>query len=131
VAGVVEQHPYGDLPAALPRDQVGQVAGHRRVELDGPALHLLEDRDGDERLGDAADPMAHLRVHRPAGLDVGHPGGPVPCAPPVAHLAVEAVHPGLVDRVERVLQRPPIEPRTGLGGGGPGRRQRARDQQHA
>ncbi|GAA2871325.1 hypothetical protein GCM10020220_070760 [Nonomuraea rubra] len=42
VARVVQQHPYGDPLAAFAGHHVRQVAGDRRVQLDGAAGDLLE-----------------------------------------------------------------------------------------
>jgi hypothetical protein len=56
----------------------------------------LQDGGGHESFGDAADAVAELRAHLPAGVDVGVAGGEVPGAAAVADLGEHAGHAGLV-----------------------------------
>jgi hypothetical protein len=93
-AGVVEQHPYGDLLPEGARDQAGQVTGDRRVESDPVFADQLQHRRSDEGLGDTADPLTEPRSHRPAGVKVGDTGGQIPRAASVTYLGEHTRHPG-------------------------------------
>ncbi len=80
-AGVVEQHAHGDRAGELFRQQPRQVVADRVVQVHPPLGDLLENGDGDERLGDAADPVPHLRCGGPFRRDVGDSGRAPPAFP--------------------------------------------------
>jgi hypothetical protein len=92
-AGVVEQHPNRDPPAALARHKPWQVVADRRVQPDPPPLDLLQDRGRGERLGDTADPLQHVGPDRTAGPNVGDPGRAARHLAGIAHFRVHTRHP--------------------------------------
>jgi hypothetical protein len=103
-AGLVQQHPYGDLVPERAGQQPGQIAGDRRVEPDAVLAGELQHRGGDEGLGDTADPVPEPRPDRPAAVEICDAGGQVPRAASVAHLGEHARHTGRVLGVQQLLQ---------------------------
>ena len=58
------------------RRKVGQIAAHRRVDVDLAPLGQLHDRDVGEELGHRPDPVDGLRRGRDAGRLLAESGGP-------------------------------------------------------
>lgn len=119
-AGVVQQHPDSDGPAALPGNEVGQIAAYRSVQLDVSLADFLEDTDRGEGLGDAADPVSHLGSGGAPGVDVGDSRSALPFRGAISHRRVSAVHPCVMESLECCIQRCPVDAGSGGGPGGGG-----------
>jgi hypothetical protein len=61
--GVLHDHPHGDRVAV--REQTGQVAGDRRVQVDPVRRDQLQQHRAEEHLRHAADPEPRIQRHRP------------------------------------------------------------------
>lgn len=120
-AGVVEEHAYGHLAAALAGQQLGHVVAGRPVQVDPALRGLLEDGHGGEGLGDAADAVPEVGADLAPGGGVGEAGGAVEALAAVADPGVDAVHAGLLDRVQPGLQPGPVEAPAGVRAVGAGR----------
>src|SRR3546814_7197176 len=75
---VGEQVAHGDdrLATVEPGAEVRQPVGHRRVEVDRPALGQCQRRRRYEGLGHRGEAERRVDGHRPAGLSIGVAGGP-------------------------------------------------------